>query len=315
MIDRPRIKSAASRGSAASWPRAARDHLLRLRRFDAGWGYRAEGESYVEPTVLACLALRTTSRDGSDPEIVSVQAQSSTWLSRIQQPDGSVGLSAAVPSPGWPTSYAILLWSTLGSHRAHRERAVRWLHDDAGRRYPWIPESPVGHDTTIDGWPWLRDTHAFVEPTALAILALLRAGAGASSRITDGYRLLRDRATARGGWNYGTSTVYGKPLDPQPGPTGLALLAMAADGTRDRTVRMAIDYLAAELPRIRTAQSLSWAILGLTAWGRRPPGCEEALGEAYPGALASGTPAFDLAHLLLAVDPSSPELFVAPERS
>ena len=76
--------------------------------------------------------------------------------------------------PGWATPYAVLCWGGLGGFEVPRRRACDWLLGIGGRPLPPAAEggSVVGHDTTLIGWPWVAETHSWVEPTALAILAL-----------------------------------------------------------------------------------------------------------------------------------------------
>ena len=106
---------------------------------------------------------------------------------------------------------------------------MRWLLDQGGVAIPNLaaPERTVGHDTAIVGWPWVADTHSWLEPTAVAILALRREGKVDHPRVREGLRLIRDRAIPTGGWNYGNNIAFGRDLRPQPAPTGIALLALA----------------------------------------------------------------------------------------
>jgi hypothetical protein len=219
----------------------------------------------------------------------------------MQRPDGSVGLSVGLEVPNWPTAHAILLWSNVDGFESQRSRAAGWLERFRSKSFRKLPESPVGHDTSIVGWPWIEGTHPWVEPTAMAIIALVRVGLGRSARVADGARLLSDRALSTGGWNYGNNLLFRTVLRPQPGPTGLALLALASLGAREKAVGPALDYLESVLPVIRSAQSLGWGILGLSAWGRRPPGAAGWLRDAYDELVADGiVDAFGLAHLVLA---------------
>ena len=94
--------------------------------------------------------------------------------------------------------------------------------------------------------------------------------------------LMLDRAIPGGGWNYGNNVVFGHVLRPHPGPTGIALMALAAAGAGDcPAVAPAIDYLRRTLPTIRAAASLGWGVLGLKAHGVCPPDADTWLAEAY----------------------------------
>ena len=87
----------------------------------------------------------------------------------------------------------------------------------------------------------------------MAVMALTREGLGAHPRVEEGSRLILDRALPHGGWNYGNKRVFGQELRPQPGPTGLALVALATrkHEYRPRSVDPAIDYLIRTLPEVR----------------------------------------------------------------
>ena len=112
----------------------------------------------------------------------------------------------------------------------------------------------------------------------MAVLALSRAGLAEHPRVQEGLRLIRDRAVRSGGWNYGNKAVFGRPLRPQPAPTGLALLTLAGIDERggDRS-RRAIGYLREALPGVRASASLGWGVaraprLGRDARGLRTSG-------------------------------------------
>ena len=83
--------------------------------------------------------------------------------------------------------------------------------------------------------------------------------------------MLMNRQLATGGWNYGNTSVYGRQLYPQPDQTGVALSALSPYVTKEE-VNRSLEYLGGEIRRIRTPLSLGWGLLGLGAWGDRPPG-------------------------------------------
>lgn len=279
------------------WVSQARGRLLDLRGSAAGWGYRPGAEPSVEPTVLACLGLAATAPSADRREL----HRSADWLATLQQPDGSLGISASLPSPRWPTAYALFLWSALDSHADARARAARWLLAARGTILPKQPDHPVGHDSSIPGWAWVEGTHSWIEPTACAMIALRAQGQGDHPRVREGRRLIEDRAIPSGGWNYGNNIVFGTPLRPQPAPTGMALLALAGPMPPPAAVSQAIAYLEASLPAIRSAQSLGWGLLGLAAWNVLPEPAGRWLAETHQQTTRRGSDeARELGFLLLA---------------
>jgi hypothetical protein len=328
------------------WIEQARTRLLSLRSQPAGWGYQATGASCVEPTVLASLGLMATqpSHPGDqealpevaaglsdatvshDPQIsqlegvpgdvlVAVRA-AADWLATIQQPDGSLGISASLAAPQWPTSYAILLWSNQAGYRSECDRATNWLVGQRGRVFPRNADGLQSHDTTIAGWPWVADTYSWVEPTALAVLALGRQGLVSHARTADGLRLIRDRAIATGGWNYGSPAIFDVNLRAQPAPTALALLALRVDNADPGMVDRGTAYLESVLPETRAAQSLGWGLLALNAWGIRPQQANRWLGEAFEKVVSRPDAAPQLAYLLLGAGTRSLDLLgIKPEKS
>ncbi len=98
-----------------------------------------------------------------------------------------------------------------------------------------------------------------------------------------GLSLIVNRAIPGGGWNYGNNVVFGRALRPQPGPTGIALLALAACGLRELAPCSppALDYLRQTLPSTHAAASVGWGVLGLKAHDACPPEAASWLEEAY----------------------------------
>jgi len=279
------------------WIEPARRTLLERRAKRGGWGYRQHGEAFVEPTVLASLALLAT--DVDDPSR-GLAREAADWLARIQQPNGSLGPSAELTAPGWGTAYAVLLWTALGTHQAQRKRAVEWLLGLSGTTLPIEKRGVAGHDTSIRGWPWVANTHAWLEPTALAVLALRREGLAGHERTSEGVRLISNRAITNSGWNYGNVATFGTPLHPQPAPTGFALLALAGLDVKGNLAEAGCRYLLESVPRVRSPRSLSWGLLGLAAWRRRPESSDAWLAESFARVGDGPETALDMAQLLLA---------------
>jgi hypothetical protein len=288
-----------------NWLEAAIAKLVELRGESSGWGYRPNSEPYVEPTVLCSLALLASADDFELPKMLRFASRSADWLATIQLRDGSVGPSESLSEPSWPTPYALLLWTIcdeVGSrsdYAQQRNAAVEYLLRFRGRGIQ--RRDVISHDGMIPGWPWVIDTHPWVEPTVAAIIALGKAGQGESRRLFDGRRLLRDRSLPHGGWNFGNTVVLDLELRPQPGPTGWALLGLVGDDPASRPVWLGLDYLKKTLP-ISAALSLGLSILAMSAWNQRPSAAPGWLAAAAPDSFKRSDVAFQLAYLVLAAN-------------
>ncbi len=282
------------------WVPEAREKLLGLVKPGSGWGYRRDGMPSVEPTALACLALQATDPPGESHASLPYVSSAAKWLARIQQPNGAVGVSPAVPVPEWPTPYAILVWASQEGYVEEMRKATAWLLARQGNTFTLESGDIIGYDTNIAGWPWVAGTSPWLEPTAMAILALRRQGLAEHARTREGLRLIRDRAIATGGWNMGANSIYGKSLRPMPAETGIALMTIKGTEGSDVIADKACSYLLRTLPRLRSAQSLCWGLLGLTAWSVRPPDAEQWIAEAFSQSVSHSDLAPQLAYLLLA---------------
>lgn len=250
------------------------------------------------------------------------------WLIEQQNPDGSWGVMAGQRRPCWPTGWVVwTLWEVARLRRgevsgtaspepsgenplagadrrltAAVDRAIDWLLRTAGRPIANAEDDGrfVGHDTRLQGWPWVETTHSWVEPTAMALLALRRAGRNDHPRYEEAVRLLLDRQLPQGGWNYGNTTVLGNTLRPHVQPSGLAIWALADEpGIRPRIDR-SVEYLRRSVDGRTTAASLAYAIIGLAAVNDAPPTADALLAEAAKRAFSADAPPYPLALLLLA---------------
>jgi len=289
------------------WKEQARERLIELRGRTSAWSYRRNGTPSGEPSVLACLGLIASGDALSAEEDTATARRSAGWLATIQQADGSVPVSQHIVTPGWATPYAILLWRALSGFDEARRRARGWLIQLEGLAAPrgTQPGTVIGHDSSSIGWPWVGGTHSWIEPTALAIVALCREGMAGHPRVDQGIELILDRSLKAGGWNYGNKAVFGRDLRPQPGPTGLSLLALAARRDESRQVKAAIDYLRGTLAGLRAGVSLGWGVLGLRAHGACPPEAEVWLAESYEQCAPNADAAMSVALVLLAASDRS----------
>ena len=121
----------------------------------------------------------------------------------------------------------------------------------------------------MDG-PWTADTHTWVQPTAMSMIAIKVAKFSDQTRTQLATHMLMNRQLPHGGWNYGSTMVFGQELRPFPETTGAALNALSGQ-VPDRMIKTSLNYLANEISRLQTPIALGWGLLGLGAWGLRPP--------------------------------------------
>jgi len=266
-----------------------REELLEQLAANIPCAYQRQGVPASEPTCLAAIALAKAGH-------AELSMQALQWLASIQNDDGSVGPNEAQKTPGWPTALALVadiytcppvsandslgLCGQSGNHRAppvsplERAKATQWLVDAMPSPTPKTSDvdvkSIIGHDATLIGWPWVTGTHSWVEPTALAVLALKATGQGTHVRTRDGVRLLVDRLLPDGGCNYGNTIVMGQMLRPHVQPTGLALLALHAEADRDGRISRSLEYLERETSGDSAAASLAYSVWALARYGKTP---------------------------------------------
>lgn len=231
---------------------------------DGGFSAFRGADYRADATAWASLALAWTD---TEPGLLE---KARSRLAVEQADDGRVSISPNHPEAHWPTALAILAWHHgSASDREAQARAVHYLIQSSGLHWPKVDGAPVAHDTSIRGWPWIDKTHSWIEPTALAVMALTVAGHGGHQRVQEATSMLLDRQLSKGGWNYGNTVVFGKELLPMADATGMALNALAGKTPRE-TLAKSLQYLANETMRSRTPLSLGWGLLGLGAWGEYP---------------------------------------------
>ncbi len=258
---------------------------------DGGFSEHPGGGYRTDATAWAVLALRKS------PDAGRVEAARAR-LAASQLEDGRVCVSAVHPQALWPTAPAVLAWQGSLPHREHHDRAVRFLLQTTGRHWEKEPGGPTAHDPSLRGWPWIENAFSFIEPTALALLALRPAVHSGHPRLSEGVRMIMDRQLPGGGWNYGNTIVYGQELYPQPESSGLALAALAG-AVEEKNVRKSLDYLKSAAKQCRTPLSLAWAVLGLSAWEERPGTARQWIGESLRRQQRYGTYGTTLLSLLV----------------
>ena len=243
------------------------DTIRDLHRPSGGFSYDQDQDARPDSTAWAIIALSAFEKDEQACE------EGRNYLQKQQDTEGRLSIGPDYPKASWPTPLAIIAWATSDHYQKEKDLAIQFLINFSGHHFPKNANSVAGHDTSIKGWPWIADTHSWVIPTGLAIIALQIVGV-THQRILEGQQMILDRQLPQGGWNYGNTTVLGKELLPLPECTGVALHALS--NTTDTTlIEKSIDYLIRELPNLRTPISLGWALMGLEAWGMKPSNSDE----------------------------------------
>ena len=252
----------------------ALDFIKANQNPDGGWGYRPGGDSLVEPTGLCALALFS----GGDR---AASGRGLDFLKVCQKDSGAVGINPRDPEGSWMAYAALLAFHALGA--AAEERRIRdWIlsFEDASSRFSPADIKAIAtayrFDASIRGWPWTANTSGWVEPTALFIIALSRAGVPATEkRIKSGVDLILDRKVPSGGWNFGNpySKSYG--LEASVMSTALALAALGAAGVPEGrpAVGDGIRYITRSLVGDVSTASLAWVLLALKSY---PAGASQA---------------------------------------
>lgn len=232
-----------------------RQALVGLRNADGGWGYYADKTSRLEPTCWALLALAHDAGTPVDSAVLDRWPRENGWL---------------IDAPHAPANYAfnalagVTLLQDPGRAKAAGPLAASLL---SARGLQLAPSAAIRQDNSLQAWPWIDQTFSWVEPTVWCLLFLKKSrAAGADDRVRVGEQVLFDRTCAPGGWNYGSSNVYGQELYPYVPTTGLGLIAL--QNHRDHpVVKRAIDFLQKQAMTEPSAMALSLAVIGLRLHG------------------------------------------------
>ncbi|MBW2703330.1 MAG: terpene cyclase/mutase family protein [Deltaproteobacteria bacterium] len=191
-------------------------------------------------------------------------------LTGFQRSNGSLPVFASQPEATWPTSLAVMAWSASKKHEASMQRALDYLLKIEIRH---VADPAIGHALQLRGWPWIAETHPWVEPSCMGLLALSAAGRE-DPRSDEALRMLLNRQLEAGGWNYGNTKVFGATLRPQTGPSGLALMTLAGR-TEMKKVAHSIRHLRQQVEQTRSPRSLGLVAMGLRAWSPEHSFCSQ----------------------------------------
>ncbi len=242
------------------------EYLLTSQQKNGGWGYSPGQRGVVEPTALVLLALR------EDPRAKNAVQRGMEWLLQCQNPDGGWGINEDDHESGWQTSWAILALDILGHRGDAFQKAIDWLLA--------MPTSQVSREkfTQIEQiqtddpwalvWPWQEGQVGWIEPTALAVLAL--SGKASSPVIELRFHAAIDyfikNRTPSGGWDIGNAGPLDTLVIPRIFPTALVLMALAK-AAKDKIKAEDISALRQELESDSSVLSLSSGILALASVG------------------------------------------------
>ncbi len=231
---------------------------------DGAWPYYAGRASRIEPTCWAVLGLSVA---GAEP---AATERGLSYLRRVQQPDGML-LEDGVGTVNYGWNGLALLTDVIASGPSSdswRDRLVETLLQTKGVVLP--DTFDIRQNNQLQAWSWTEGTFSWVEPTALCLLALKKAGVSGpavAARVEEAEAVLFDRVCDVGGWNYGNSQVLRQDLRPYVPTTALALLALQ-DRRSHAVVQRSLDWLAEHATTEPAAMALSLAILCLQAFGR-----------------------------------------------
>ena len=245
------------------------ESILAGRNPDGGWPYYAGKTSRLEPTAWALLALRAVGKDIS-LEPLQTWPRRGAWFLDRSGDAVNIGINALG---------AIVLGALVPEAPAGRALAAA-LVEARGMKLPQSPN--FVQDNSLQGWPWTDGTFSWVEPTALAVIALKRHRGlpGADARIGEGERLLLDRACQVGGWNYGNANALGRQLEPHIPPTALALMALR-DHRHTDVVRRSQRYLSSHPLDERSGLALALTRVALGVLDNPGAAVAEALAEQW----------------------------------
>jgi hypothetical protein len=242
------------------------DYLISAQHESGGWGYSTNQQPIVEPTSAVLLALR------DEPQAIDAYQRGITWLVNSQHQDGGWGINQNDPESGWQTAWAILVLKQSLQNKENIATAVEWLltvgTSEVTKEEFHRPELPKSEDNLALIWPWMPGQVGWIEPTAMAVLALdsIADSPLASYRFNAARRYFRENRTPDGGWGIGNAGPLDTVVLPRAYPTSLVLLALVAFAREDIRTQD-ISALEQDIRRDHSILALSSGLLAMELIG------------------------------------------------
>jgi len=224
-----------------------------------GWGYQLGQTPVVEPTCAVLIAARDKSHETAFQDAVE-------WLLSIQQNDGGWGINGDDLSSCWQTAWAVWALQIIGEEDNAIQRGLDWLLKEEAMAISDLDDleaglKVAGIDFSLRGWPWQPGESSWVEPTALALMALASAGI-TNERLREAIRYLENRRCPGGGWNVGNPLMFNTLVPARVVPTAWSLMSLAQNAP-DAILENDITALETEMVKDGGLLGLAWGSLAL----------------------------------------------------
>jgi hypothetical protein len=202
------------------------EFILSEQNNDGGWGYHPGEDSSMEPTAAAMISLR-------DSEADSVLERAIQWVLEGQNADGGWGINSQDDESNWHTAWVIFSLKLLEYKGEALDRGLEWLRGVDTARFSdedkEIDSLMASADHAARTWPWLPGEATWIEPTALAMLALVDDADHpvTGQRLNDALVFFQERRCPGGGWNVGNPVMFDSSLPARAHPTAWVLFALS----------------------------------------------------------------------------------------
>ncbi len=235
---------------------SAIDYLINAQHANGGWGYGTNHMGMVEPSAVVLMALR------DEPAAKDAFQRGVTWLLNCQHQDGGWGINEDDPESGWQTAWAMIVAKAAKLSNEVIAKAADWLTVvptyEISREEFTKGVVPKDASSIAMAWPWLPGQAGWIEPTALAVLALdgVVVSDLAQTRIEAALEYFKQYRTPSGGWNVGNAGPLDTLVIPRVYPTALVLIALTHRSKEDI---QPIDLSAVEQDLLRDEGMLAQA--------------------------------------------------------